>query len=245
MNATVDQAERQTASRPLDMNDVLSASYTAVDLPPKPSAKNSAVLLVDIQYMASPDYLKEKAVAAGLATDDVKAALSDYDKRFWDAVGHCQKVLDAARKANVPAVHVKLQTLDRDGRDVGILHRRLNWRYPPGSASTEFVEQTKPQPGEIVITKTASGAFTGTALDNTLRNMGIVHLYVCGFMVDECVETTARVALDYGYWTSIISDATAGYHQHQWEKTIQKFVSLGFATPADRVIDTFESFATS
>ncbi|HAE27280.1 MAG TPA: cysteine hydrolase, partial [Hyphomonas adhaerens] len=175
--------------------------------------------------------------------DAVQAALSDYEVRFNAAVVQAARVLDAARSAGIPPIHVKIQALSCQGRDTSQLHSRLGWNFPPGSPATEFLEPTRPKADEIVITKTASGAFTGTSLDTTLRNMGIEHLIVVGFMTDECVETTTRVALDYGYISRVVSDATTTYHLESYQSTIGKLASYGFTLTADEAIAEMKAMA--
>jgi nicotinamidase-related amidase len=220
----------------IGINEVLATSFVNPRQPPPATLENTALLLIDIQHLAEPSYHLSNAVAAGLSEDAAKAALSDYEVRFSHAVVQAAHVLDAARSAGIPPIHVKIQALSCRGRDTSQLHSRLGWNFPPGSPATRFLEPTKPRPDEIVITKTASGAFTGTSLDTTLRNMGIEHLIIVGFMTDECVETTTRVALDYGYVARVVSDATTTYHLESYQSTIGKLASYGFTLTADEAI---------
>ncbi|KCZ82605.1 isochorismatase hydrolase [Hyphomonas adhaerens MHS-3] len=227
----------------IGINDVLATSFVNPKAPPAATLDNTALLLIDIQHLAEPSYHVKNAVAAGLPEDAVQAALSDYEVRFNAAVVQAARVLDAARSAGIPPIHVKIQALSCQGRDTSQLHSRLGWNFPPGSPATEFLEPTRPKADEIVITKTASGAFTGTSLDTTLRNMGIEHLIVVGFMTDECVETTTRVALDYGYISRVVSDATTTYHLESYQSTIGKLASYGFTLTADEAIADMKAMA--
>ncbi|MGV6820230.1 MAG: cysteine hydrolase family protein [Parvularcula sp.] len=221
------------------INDVLATSYLSAQAPSAATTTNTALLLIDIQHLSEPAYLHSKAVTAGLDGKAVDQALQDYERRFDAALLNCAKVLEASRQSGIVPIHVKIQSLEKQARDTGPLHRRMGWQFPPGSAATRFLEPTAPATDEIVITKTASGAFTGTALEATLRNMGIEHLRICGFVTDECVETTARVALDLGFVVKVISDATTTYHAEAYNSTIEKFSSFGFAATADDVISEF------
>ena len=134
---------------------------------------NTALLLVDIQGLATPEHLAKQAVSAGLDQEAVEAALVDYTHNFSNAVANCERMLAAARAANVACIHIKIEALSGNARDTGPAHRRLGWCYPPGSPETQFLEPVQPLAGEIVITKTVSGAFTATNLDSVLRHMGI------------------------------------------------------------------------
>ncbi len=227
----------------IGINEVLATSFVGAKPAPPATLENTALLLIDIQHLAEPSYHLENARAAGLPEEAVRAALSDYEVRFNTAVVQATRVLDAARSAGIPPIHVKIQALSATGRDTSHLHSRLGWNFPPGSPAAQFLEPTKPEADEIVITKTASGAFTGTSLDTTLRNMGIEHLIIVGFMTDECVETTARVALDYGYVSRVVSDATTTYLLESYQSTIGKLASYGFTLTADEAIAELKGMA--
>lgn len=225
----------------VNMMDVLMVSYMSAK-PPVPQTKdNTALLLIDIQHLAEPSHLAQKAIAAGLDEAAVFVALEDYSARFNAALANCQKILNAAREFGIVPIHIKIQSLSKTARDTGALHRRMGWTFAPGDAATAFLDPTKPLHDEIVITKTASGAFTGTALETTLKNMGIEYMVICGFVTDECVETTARTALDLGFVVKIIEDGTTTYFAESYLAAIGKFASLGFTIATDAAIDLFST----
>lgn len=225
----------------LTMSDVLAAQYRVRRPEPEAMRSDSALLLIDIQQLASADYLHTNAVAAGLPEDEVGAALADFRRRFDAAVGNCAQLLGAARAAGITPVHVRIEALAGDARDTGAVHARMGWKYPPGSAPSQFLPAVAPLPGEIVISKTCSGAFTSTTLDPVLRNMGIRHLWICGFMTDECIEASTRAALDLGYLTRVVGDATTTYDQASWAAVTNKYASFGILTSTERVLDRFKT----
>lgn len=228
------------AKTEIGLLDVLMVSYTNAKAPPPLKKDNTALLLIDIQHLAEPSHLASKAIAAGLDPESVNSALKDYETRFNVALNNCAKLLEAARKTGIIPIHIKIQSLSKNARDTGALHRRMGWTFPPGDKATQFLDPVKPLDDEIVITKTASGAFTGTALESTLKNMGIEYVFICGFVTDECVETTARVALDLGFLTQIVSDATTTYFAESYLSTITKFASLGLTIETGALITTFD-----
>jgi nicotinamidase-related amidase len=225
------------------MADVMAASYSITEQGlqylPAPTKKNTALLLIDIQGLATPEHLAENAVAKGLDEKEVNEALADYRGRFYAALDSCKKLLAAARANGIPAIHVKIEGLSGDGRDAGLAHKLIGWILPPGNEAARFLDECKPNPGEIVLTKTVSGAFTGTILDRVLDHMGIKVLYVAGFVTDECVDTTVRTALDMGYFTSVVSDATTTYFKESYQAVIDKFAGWGITTTTEIVVNTF------
>lgn len=209
------------------IEEILSASYASAEEPPAMARSNTALLLIDVQHLATPDHLAKRAVEAGLEAEAVDQALADYSARFYAAVDNCARLLSAAREAQIACVHVKIEALSGDARDTGPAHRRLGWCYPPGSQETQFLDQVSPADGEIVITKTVSGAFTATNLDTVLRHMGIQWLVIAGFETDECIEASGRAALDLGYITLFAKDACTAYEAHSHENFMAKYADWG------------------
>jgi nicotinamidase-related amidase len=208
---------------------------------PPPNKANTALLLIDIQELASPDYMAKSAIKAGLPEEPVYAALADYGERFEAAVEKCAHLLSAAREYGIPPIHVKIEALSGDARDTSMIHRMVGWCLPPGSEGTPFLAAVTPDPGEIVLTKTVSGCFTGTNLDRVLRHMGIQYLYICGFVTDECVETTFRDALDYGYMSFVARDATTTYFAESHAGFVAKWGAFGLTPTADELIQQMEA----
>ncbi|MCP5184984.1 MAG: cysteine hydrolase [Pseudomonadales bacterium] len=223
------------ADRSVTIDDILGAVYAFEERPAPATRANTVLLLIDIQVMASADYLLDQALSAGFEAGVARTALANYKRRFDAAVDRCAELLSAARAHGVRPIHVKIEALAGDAADTGAVHGRLGWRFPPGANGSAFLPPVAPEPGEIVLTKTCSGAFNGTILDTVLRNLGITHLIVCGFVTDECVETTARVALDLGYLPRIVADATTTYHDASARHVLGKFGGWGLTTTAAEV----------
>lgn len=80
----------------VSMRDILDAAYETKEPPPLPTIINTALLLIDVQNLASPEHLKASALKAGLPEDGVDSALADYSKRFYAAVANCATLLDTA-----------------------------------------------------------------------------------------------------------------------------------------------------
>ena len=57
--------------------------------------------------------------------------------------------------------------------------------------------------------KTTINSFTSTDLEQRLRAAGVDRLVLCGIRTEQCVETTARIATDLGFDTTVAIDATA------------------------------------
>lgn len=79
-----------------------------------------------------------------------------------------------------------------------------------------------------VITKQAWGAFTGTGLDDYLRDLGVTHVVLTGIATSLAVESTARTAHEHGYHVSLVTDAMADRDASVHHNSITKiFPRLG------------------
>jgi nicotinamidase-related amidase len=58
-------------------------------------------------------------------------------------------------------------------------------------------------------------AFAGSNLDTVLRRRGIDTLFLAGFALQACIESTARHGKDLGYRVYIVDDATAAFSAEQ------------------------------
>lgn len=72
-----------------------------------------------------------------------------------------------------------------------------------------ILPQAAPIAGETVVMKRLPNAFAGTELHERLQQAGRNTLILAGFMTHMCISATARAALDLGYQTTVIADATA------------------------------------
>ena len=66
----------------------------------------------------------------------------------------------------------------------------------------------KPRPHEPVLVKNTRNAFTSTTLQADLVHLGVRRLIITGIQMEQCCETTARVAADLGYAVDFVIEAT-------------------------------------
>jgi nicotinamidase-related amidase len=115
---------------------------------------------------------------------------------------------------------------------------RTDSKMPPFTAPPEFAElvpELDRQPTDIVVTKLAWGAFTGTSLDLQLRRRGVTQIVLCGISTSIGVETTARTAFELGYHVTLaidaMTDTVAENHAHAVDRIFPRLGECG--TTAD------------
>lgn len=136
-------------------------------------------------------------------------------------------VIEAARSAGCLIVHTR-QGYRADMADMtdyekwrrkqsGLDNTNVLLRSSPGF---EIDPEINVSPEDVIIDKTANGAFTYTELDHVLRAKGITHLLFSGCTTDVCVSTTMREAQDRNYQNLLIEDACASGDQYAHEAAI-------------------------
>ena len=170
----------------------------------KVTRENAALVLVDAQrFICDPG----SEFARSLAAQDAYEGFFD---RVPAALAGMKRLLEAARGLGYPVVHVRTAGHLADARDLSPKLRRLGLRPVAGTADAAFMPEATPIAGEAVLTKPGSGIFTGTGLDELLRNIGAETLVLCGISIDGALEASMRSAGDRGYGTLLVAEACAG-----------------------------------
>ena len=112
------------------------------------------------------------------------------------ALGEAVKLLERARSAGIPIVHIEHD----DGE--GSL-------YDIRAEIGQIVDQVAPQGDETVIVKHFPNSFVQTELDDRLKAASARNLLLAGFMTHMCVNSTARGAFNLGYAPTVVASATA------------------------------------
>ncbi|GJD94079.1 cysteine hydrolase family protein [Methylobacterium iners] len=146
-------------------------------LSPEPaSLAGSALLMIDLQNTYREGLMRLEGVEP--------------------AIVEARKLLDRARNAGIPIIHVRHDAGEGSPYDV---------RAPIGQISDEVA----PQGDEAVITKAYPSAFVGTDLQARLDAAGVKDVIVAGFMTHMCVNSTSRSAFSLGYRPTVVASATA------------------------------------
>lgn len=137
---------------------------------------NATLLVIDVQ---------EEYRSGALALPGLEPALAEI-----------RLLLDAARQAGTPIVHV---------HHLGI----SGGLFDPQGLRGQIMPEAAPRDGEGVVAKRLPNAFAGTDLHERLQALGRLDLIVCGFMTHSSVSTTVRAAKDYGYRCTLVERACA------------------------------------
>lgn len=153
----------------------------------------------------------------------------------WQAVNH-------------PDIADRVGRLVRAARDKGdlvvwVLHSEpgTGGAFDPANGHVRLIEGLEPADGEPMITKTSHNAFSTTNLQQQLTQHGVTELVISGIRTEQCCETTARVASDYGYAVTFAIDATATQPIPHWDAPADRPLAEVLADP--RTLGTDEIIA--
>ena len=137
--------------------------------------------------------------------DTQQAFVADRDAGYpWanaDADLRIGGLIAAFRAAGLPVVHVHHHGTDPQDS------------FHPDNPLSAPMAVALPAESEAVVIKHGSSAFIGTGLEAMLRGAGQQRLVLCGGAANYCVESTARMAGNLGFDTSVVGDALINFQK--------------------------------
>jgi len=156
--------------------------------------KKVCLIIIDMQY----DFLDE--------------SLPLFVKGGPAIINNVSRILNYFRENKLPLVFVR-RVHRKNGSDVDksriILFKNTGGFLVEESRGSEIIDQLKPLPSEIVITKKRWSAFFHTELDLMLRREKIKDLIICGIQTPNCIRATFTDAISLDYNVIVLEDGTA------------------------------------
>jgi nicotinamidase-related amidase len=153
--------------------------------------------------------LKESALLVIDVQDSFKANQQRWNRRnnlqFEDNVA---KLIGAYRAVGLPVFYV--------------LHSDEDEGFETSSPYYKLMDFMQPRADEAVIHKTTRNCFTSTNLQSLLLAKGVRRLAITGIQMEQCCETSTRVAADLGYAVDFVIDATMTFPIPDWDNPGQE-----------------------
>jgi len=108
-----------------------------------------------------------------------------------DLVSKCARLIGRAREAGVPVMFVQ----------------HLSDDQPDDPELVRIHPEIEPMPGEYVVQKRFGSAFMRTILEQTLTELAVETLYICGLETSGCVNATVMCAICQDYDVVVMLDA--------------------------------------
>jgi nicotinamidase-related amidase len=103
--------------------------------------------------------------------------------------------------------------------------------FDPANGHVRLLDELQSGKDEPIIVKSSHNAFSTTNLQQVLTMRGVGSVTVCGIRTEQCVETTARVASDFGYAVTFVTDATGSFPIPHWDADPDLSVDALLADP--------------
>jgi ureidoacrylate peracid hydrolase len=205
-----------------------------------------ALMVIDVQnYITLPQFSGHWTADGG---DDYY-----YTRAFDVVMPNIQKLVHAFHRLGRPVVYTRIASLNANLLDVPGLSRKVlaeetfdaqskPYRLTFEALASQVDERLARAPEDIVICKTASGAFACADTDSILRNNGISRLVFTGGLTDACVASSVREAFDRGYLCTVAEDAclTSSAEDHEAAlRSLAKF--FGWVTSTREILAALDS----
>jgi nicotinamidase-related amidase len=112
-------------------------------------------------------------------------------------------LIEAYRAAQLPVVF--------------FLHTDSDEGFTKDSPFFKLMDFIKPRADEPVLIKNTRNCFTSTPLQPYLLEKGVRRIAIAGIQMEQCCETTARVAADLGYAVDFVTEATMTFPIPNWD----------------------------
>ena len=173
-----------------------------------------------------------------LSTTGKLYLLIDDPNRLQHSMRQAQHALTYARQHDFLVIHSGLSFNNYESLGKASLGLRAHIpqakTFMANSNSSNFYPDFTPLDNELLVTgRLGASAFAGSNLDAQLRYNGVTELYIMGYALHVCVESTLRAAHDLGYETRVIADACAAFTEEQEQYFLNHVINhFGQATTA-------------
>ena len=172
---------------------------------------NPALLLIDLYRWVFGDHPQH-------ILDAVEDWPSSCGLDAWDAVPHIQTLLQAARDARIPIVH--MTSLNEPGlkswtdvRNPGEPIERSPEAQDRFNRRGDIIDEVGPLPGEPVLLKSSPSAFWGTPLMGHLNYLGIDTIITCGESTSGCVRASVVDGCTNRFRMMVVEEGVFDRHQ--------------------------------
>ncbi len=143
-----------------------------------------------------------------------------------DIIGRSIALVRSFRERGLPVVLVNVAGAPSGRTDSGSVGGRT---FPEGW--TDLIPELEQQPEDIIVTKHARSAFSGTGLGELLRDRGVTQVVVTGIATASGVESTARSAHELGFHVTLpvdaMTDSALSAHDHSVAHVFPRVAETG------------------
>ena len=158
--------------------------------------------------------MKPAIIVVDMLKDNFKESpRNPYFQEGRTVIPNLQRLLGEGRKKRFPIIFA----CDSFLKDDFIFKGRMKVHSLRGTKGAEVIEDLKPEPTDIILSKRRFSAFFKTDLDQTLRTLGVDTIVVTGVTTEVCVLMTVMDGLSHDFSAILLEDccASRGQEFHQ------------------------------
>ena len=159
-------------------------------------------------------------------------------------VAEIQKLLEAARRAEIPIVFTTVAYRESDKLTAAAFIDKVPalLTLEAGTRWAEVDPRIAPQESEPVLNKLFASGFFGTGLSSLLTAAGVDTLIITGASTSGCVRATAVDALQYGFRPVVPREAVGDRNEQAHEANLYDIdAKYGDVVPMGKVLEYLES----
>ncbi|MEM0159840.1 MAG: isochorismatase family cysteine hydrolase [Candidatus Micrarchaeaceae archaeon] len=156
---------------------------------------------------------------------DVQNMLVDRIFNKEEFMSNLNRLISAARSADTPIFYTKITPLPERFESKARLASMRNWGSM-GNDKSMFELAVQPTGNEVVLNKNTASIFVGTNFELMARNAGIETLVFTGIATEIGVESSARDALNRGFYAVVAKDAVSSGDKEAHERSLANMQKL-------------------
>ena len=149
-------------------------------------------------------------------------------------------LIDTARSKGMPIFFTKITPLPKEFESPARKYSSSKMKFNMSQLPKEMFDLAiEPKNNEIVINKNTASIFIGTNFELMCRNAGVESLIIAGIATEIGVESTARDAVNRGFYVVVDSDASSSSDKEAHERSIQNMKKLFDVLPTEDIVKAF------
>lgn len=163
--------------------------------------------------------MKTAVIVIDMVNDFVTGALAN--KKAEAIIPSIQSLLDVARKNKIPVIYCS-DAHQKDDNEFKVWPSHCI----KGTNGAHILKELAPQREDIVLEKQTYSAFFNTELHDTLQQLGVERLILCGVVTNICVCHTAADAFFYNYDTIVPKETTTAINDRYYKQGLMDMEEL-------------------
>ncbi len=151
-------------------------------------------------------------------------------------LSNTKKVISSAREKGIPVFYSKITPLPDKFESPARKYLRKNRFVKMEQTPDGFDLTIEPVKDEIIIPKNTASIFIGTNFEQLLRNSCITTIVFTGISTEMGVESSARDALNRGFFPVIITDAVSSFNQEAHNRSLENLKSMMILLKSEEII---------